>query len=44
MLSPGWPCAQFENPLAPDRALQLKAERRMAGTEQVFSKPKTYKT
>ena len=36
--------AQFENPLAPDRALQMKARQRMAGTEQVFTKPKTYKT
>ena len=36
--------AQFENPLAPDRALQMKARQRMAGTEQVFTKPKTFKT
>ncbi len=34
----------FDNPLAPDAAQQQKYENKRAGTEQVFEKPRTYKT
>jgi len=34
----------FDDALAPDEALQRKFQAKMAGTEQLFEKPRTLKT
>lgn len=34
----------FDDPLAPDAGVARKFASKMAGTEQIFEKPKTYKT
>ena len=34
----------FDDALAPDEALRRKFQSKMAGTEQVFEKPRTLKT
>ncbi len=35
---------EWDNPLAPERSLQAKREKKMAGVAETFDKPKTLKT
>ena len=39
-----FPTRRFDDPLAPDPAALAKMQARMAGTEQVFDRPKTLRT